>query len=938
MLTRKLFLVLGLLIVISITSTIKGQSQIAIVLNEYSASNVNSMTGSASDVYGQSGDWVELYNAHTGSVSLASYYLSNDRNNLFKWQFPSGYKLDPQNYGLVWLSGKSGPIGAFTLGEVHANFTLEQCRGQWLILSTSQGVVRDSVFVRKAKAGHTWGRVDYSILGINGWKLFTQASQGAPNPMVFSVNGYCPTPKCFVSTATVLTGPNSGGFYNDGAQIVYFRLADSGLAFDTAFSCYNIYYTTNGDYPDPANTATTKFYADSANGFITIDVTTVLRAISVPKTNTVGCPTGELPSFCETNTYFIDQEYQEFSKDFGVVSIAMDQSQSGFFSVSSPPPATVHIEYYDGKKQVSEGYGIIGKPVNETWQTLQKGFYVTIDDERGSGCNFEGNIFNVDGLGTSSRTVFPTLHMSGGDFEAHSPGGTTTTLTSSSEGTGIRDVFYQSLATKYNLNVNALHMKPVVAFINGDYMGVYTLKEVYDKYYEAYYHKQSRDSLELDFKHGLEGNMVDYEGVPAKYPPASFKTEVYDVAMKLPLNNKGNYEKVFSKLDKASFIDYMILNSYAMNNDLFEFNVAFTRGADQSASGGKWHYYLWNVPAIFNFTHVPGNTAAYNNTDISPCILYTRPYNTALTLSPGAFNGHGDVLKKLMVTVDNSKQACGKFQLEFRNRYQDLLNGPLSCDKISKHYEYVVSLYEKEYHYHENPASPPNPGAFVTNVENAWDTNTTRLREIIARRCLTVEDYLTKPGCFSATGPYALTVDVRPAGAGQVKLNSIILDAYKWSGKYYSTTMSFKAIPTNTNYVFHHWEFEKHTPTLPASMDSVAINIIMDENVVAVFTDKTKDISNTGEEANVPTGFTPNGDGNNDDFKPVGAGEFANEYQMTIWNRWGQEVFRSVSPQSGWDGYYKGQQAITGVYAYVITYKNVFGESKLLKGNVTLTR
>ena len=87
-------------------------------------------------------------------------------------------------------------------------------------------------------------------------------------------------------------------------------------------------------------------------------------------------------------------------------------------------------------------------------------------------------------------------------------------------------------------------------------------------------------------------------------------------------------------------------------------------------------------------------------------------------------------------------------------------------------------------------------------------------------------------------------------------------------------------------------------------------------------------ISSEGEMANVPTGFTPNGDGINDIFKPLGSAEFATEYQMTIWNRWGQEVFRSTDPLVGWDGNYKGAQALTGVYAYWISYKNIIVTGK----------
>ena len=84
--------------------------------------------------------------------------------------------------------------------------------------------------------------------------------------------------------------------------------------------------------------------------------------------------------------------------------------------------------------------------------------------------------------------------------------------------------------------------------------------------------------------------------------------------------------------------------------------------------------------------------------------------------------------------------------------------------------------------------------------------------------------------------------------------------------------------------------------TTALSMDSVAVNWNISGNVVAVFTDKRNDVSSSGDGANLPTGFTPNGDGLNDDFRPLGSGEFASEYQMTVFNRWGQQVFRSVDP------------------------------------------
>jgi gliding motility-associated-like protein len=188
-------------------------------------------------------------------------------------------------------------------------------------------------------------------------------------------------------------------------------------------------------------------------------------------------------------------------------------------------------------------------------------------------------------------------------------------------------------------------------------------------------------------------------------------------------------------------------------------------------------------------------------------------------------------------------------------------------------------------------------------------------------------------GCYGMTGPHPIAVDVYPPDAGKVRLNSLLLPNYVWNGQFYNTQIDFKATPTSTNYVFHHWEFKNHYTknNAPLSLDSVAIDFNQSEQVLAVFTDITNDID-------LPTGFTPNGDGNNDEFKPAGSALFTSEYDFRIWNRWGQEVFRSTEPTKGWDGYFEGKPSQTGVYAYVITYKNVYNEPKVKKGNVTLVR
>lgn len=85
-----------------------------------------------------------------------------------------------------------------------------------------------------------------------------------------------------------------------------------------------------------------------------------------------------------------------------------------------------------------------------------------------------------------------------------------------------------------------------------------------------------------------------------------------------------------------------------------------------------------------------------------------------------------------------------------------------------------------------------------------------------------------------------------------------------------------------------------------------------------------------------PTAFTPDKDGINDIFVPKG--KFFTEFEMTVFNRWGEIVFHSSDINNGWDGFYKGETAKQDSYAYLIKAKDNRGREKVYKGTVTLLR
>lgn len=84
----------------------------------------------------------------------------------------------------------------------------------------------------------------------------------------------------------------------------------------------------------------------------------------------------------------------------------------------------------------------------------------------------------------------------------------------------------------------------------------------------------------------------------------------------------------------------------------------------------------------------------------------------------------------------------------------------------------------------------------------------------------------------------------------------------------------------------------------------------------------------------VPTAFTPNNDQVNDILYVRGAAVESMDFR--IYNRWGQEVFRSNSMEVGWDGTFNGKPQPMESYAYVLNATFINGESETKRGNITL--
>lgn len=86
----------------------------------------------------------------------------------------------------------------------------------------------------------------------------------------------------------------------------------------------------------------------------------------------------------------------------------------------------------------------------------------------------------------------------------------------------------------------------------------------------------------------------------------------------------------------------------------------------------------------------------------------------------------------------------------------------------------------------------------------------------------------------------------------------------------------------------------------------------------------------------IPDAFTPNGDGKNDTFMILT--KAVSSARLSIYNRWGEQVYTSTDINQGWDGTYKGVPQPTGVYTLFFSAVYLDGKTESRTGAVTLLR
>ncbi|MBK7383603.1 MAG: CotH kinase family protein [Flavobacteriales bacterium] len=857
------------------------------------------------DSFGQREDWIELFNTTGAVVDLSGWYLSDSQTNNTKWQIPPGSTIPANGRLMVWCSGR----GTVAAGTLHPNFKLTQTQGDRAVLSdASANIVDNFLFSEPTQADHSWGR---TTDGAATWALFQTPTPNAAN----AGGGPYYTAKPTMSQAA--------GYYG-GAVSVALASTDPTAT---------IRYTTNGFEPTAASTA----YA----GPINIATTTVLRA------KAFGATAGVPASFIETNTYFVGVTHT-----IPILSCAGDQAEILLNGTQLEPIASMEYFGADGVQR-DEVTGTMNEHGQDTWAYDQRGFDWVSRDQFGQNNGIHYPIFAMSDRDEFQRVIVKAAAGDNYEFGPDQPA-------------HIRDAYVESLSQEGNLKLDERTYEACVVYINGQYWGVYEIREkVDDADFTKYYYGQGE--YDVQFLKTWGGTWSEFGGAQAQTDWDALRAYIMG-------NNMGDptaFAYVDGELSWKSLIDYFCLNSYVVCADWLNWNTGWWRGMDPSGDHKKWGYILWDEDATFghytNFTGIPDQSP---NAD--PCTVEDLP-------NPGG-QGHTDILEKLI----NENPMVHDYYV---NRYIDLGNTVFSCDFMIPYLDGLIATITPEM-----TGQVTRWGGTVAD----WQNNVQVMKNFIEARCVTIQQGLVD--CYNLNGPYDVVFNVDPPLSGEIQVNSLTLPTYPFTGTYYGGVTTTLAPLPATGWLFSHWEVFSGNSLSPSLTDSlVTVDFIGADSIVAHFIPPIRydvmldvvprgggtitfdgttyanfpAIASVPEDVDVdwhinPTlyfdflywtvknnaftpadstarelsarflttdtivaylkpqeyvfyvanAFSPNGDGFNDTFRPMINVVDLASFEFEVFDRWGSVLYATNNPWAEWDGTAGGHDVPVGVYPF----------------------
>jgi parallel beta-helix repeat protein len=520
-----------------------------LVINEVLASNIKS---NYDKDFGAYSDWIELYNPGDIEMDIGGWYLSDNPGNPDKWEIPASTIIPPNGYLLFWADGRDlipgqnafvefTEIHEIIVSEHHLNFKINSDQEEVFLHNDNLELI-DSIVLTDQERNYSYGR--------NRENPETWSYLGEPTPLAENSNYSSDT---FITAEKPLCSI-AGGLYQE-TQMLELSAFPPGIV---------IKYTTDGSEPGSES--------NTYNGPLTVNFSQVIKARAFVS--------GKLPGEVATESYIIGKE-----TDLPVLSVSTSHQNLWGFDFGlyqnnfKNREIFAHLEYFneDGNKEfkINAGLQLFGSQI---FLFDQKPFSI-----------FFRNRYGQD---TLNYRLFKNKELSTYHSLVLRNGGNDNNLTMFRDGLGAALVENQ-------MDIDYQSYLPLVLYVNGEYWGIFNLREKLNKDYLETNHQVNPSYIDV-----IEDSLKVNDGDANSYSDLMNYILLNDLAQDL------HYNYVSGKIDINAFINYMSYKIYGGYKQ-WQVNSKYWKERNQ---GSMWRWIAFDLEHCFGG---PGGENYDSNTFLS---------------------------------------------------------------------------------------------------------------------------------------------------------------------------------------------------------------------------------------------------------------------------------------------------------------------------------
>ncbi len=760
-----------------------------VVINEVCSNNFSV----EANENGEYPDYIELYNPGHKTVSLDGCFLTDDEREPDKYPL-DGISIPANGYFLIWLDNESSfriskdGEKLFLADPRHADY-LDQIIVPRLSYDTSYGRIRD-------------GKAKWSVMS---------ATPGKSNDEAMILPSVSLNRPVFKTTS---------GFYDDGfflhiyspeGEKIYYTLDGSEPGANSPVYTEPIRIEDRSPEKDKYASRTDLSPTKSSIPGFPVDKATVVRAVCYnPLTNQI--------SDTVTEIYFIGYHARPEYERMAILSLVADPGdlfdmQSGIYGNGSRyeeyianggmSDGTVADSYIDANGELQYLY-MASNAFYEGREWERKASVSYFDEghahrfTQNAGIRISGNSTRSSpqkSINIFARDIyddalsFPCDFFGNGrlysSFKIRNGGG-------NSEKLKFLDAFLENTVSGRNISIQ--DYKPCAVFLNGEYWGIYNIRERYNAEYFA-----ARYGLNAD------GIMLIKAGEAITMPKETILAYQYmrDVVTECDLVYDDTYALASGLVDIQSLIDYCCINLYLDNRDVeFEYNTALWRTTQEETpySDGKWRFMLY---------------------DLDECI---HPDSNSPENHENRMAGHPLLNDPVILSLLDNKSFCRQFCISF----MDIANTTLSYNRIRPILTEWVDMYEAQLIKDHQRFYDPLYSSRELHQEAA------RVDAFFKDRLtFAMEDLAQTFGLIGTLTHINISSD-HPEG-GTITINTAQLeDCGKWEGYYYSDFPIYVSAQPNDGWHFAGWQGDISSPDKAISISlengDISLHALFEQN------------------------------------------------------------------------------------------------------------